>query len=129
MFFMTCRGRAAYITLSIFNFRGQIVVEQCAYTLPMRYHITHAHYGSTKGVLNTQRSFVPPAALFNTHPAQKHHRNPVCMNIIGIFWPANLGVSLTWRTQKKRDYLPPHCLVGELAHPIELLLHFVFSLF
>lgn len=56
---MTFRSTPAHITLSIFNFRGQVVVEQCAYTLPMRYHITHAHYGSTKGVLNTQHSFVP----------------------------------------------------------------------
>lgn len=50
MFSTTFRSTPAYRTLSIFNFRGQLVVEQCAYTLPLRYHITHAHYGRTKGV-------------------------------------------------------------------------------
>lgn len=58
------------------------------------------------------------------------------MNIIGIFSPGKSGgvlFHLARRAQKKKKgeggHLPPHCLVGELAHPIELLLHFVFSVF
>lgn len=42
----------------------------------------------------------------------------------GVLFP------LTWpgeNSARKRVYLPSHRLVGELSHPIELLLHFVFS--
>lgn len=71
------------------------------------------------------------AALAITHPAQKHDRNHVCMNIISIFTATNGGgFSFIWPSEhKKKGYSPPHRLVGELAHPIELLLHFVFTVF
>lgn len=50
------------------------------------------------------------------------------MNIISIFMATSGGFlfHLALPAQKK-GYLPPHRLVGELAHPIELLLHFLFS--
>lgn len=97
----------------------------------MRLHAAYAvpHYACT--LWKHQRRFkhttffCSPAALFITHPAQKHDRNQVCVNIIGRqIWGVLFHLA---RRAQKRGHLPPHCLVGELAHPIELLLHFVFS--
>lgn len=105
----------------------------------MRLHAAYAvpHYACT--LWKHQRRFkhttffCSPAALFITRPAQKHDRNQVCVTIIGIFSAGKSGgggsLSLGPASTKKRGHLPPHCLVGELAHPIELLLHFVFSVF
>lgn len=86
-------------------------MEQCASTLPMRYHITQTHDGGTEGVFKHATFFCPSAAGMITHPAQKRDRNHVCMNKIGIFaghQPGGGCFSFLWPSEHKKGatYLP-----------------------
>lgn len=86
-------------------------MEQCASTLPMRYHITQTHDGGTEGVFKHATFFCPSAAVMITHPAQKRDRNHACMNKIGIFaghQPGGGCFSFFWPSEHKKGatYLP-----------------------
>lgn len=61
-----------------------------------------------------------------------YNSNHICMNMSHIQMGPNRGLlfSLTWpgeNSARRRVCLPSHRLVGELSHPIELLLHLVIS--
>lgn len=73
--------------------------------------------------------WITATALTIAYSVKYHKANNVCMDMNDIhLGPFEGGFSSRWLGPAKRGFcLPSHRLVGELAHPIELLLHPVIS--